>query len=877
MPPVYMAAGKVVRNGAGSMLAVPPAPAPPPPAAPPAGDMPSFSLLRSSSGTAVPFALGQVFRKGAVPSGQAVALSTASYQVSPISVWDDGSLKHALVAGKTDLTGNTVLTVATSIGSAPGGSNLTESDLDTALPGTGNNAVTYGSAGTVDLANLVGTSALVLSEHVGPVYAAFQYMATFPSDSALRAIFYVQLWQGGAYRVRVAVEHGNAQTGTPSQVSKSGTATVVIAGSTVLNQAVNTMLEGMRWDAVGATFTLPGYTHDVEYLRATKLFPNIGYTGADNTTLNTIVDTYAPLDRMRYEQDQGGGGFSESIGLVTHWEALYLATGDGRARDASLDHGRAYGCYGIFLRDMTTSGRVGRMPAFSDWPTADYADEQINQISRGGNRWEKAHFPNAGYVPWLMSAERFYLEVLQANAWAAYYTNSNGAGGNASRLYVSETRSRGWRLRTIGCAAAVGPTSETFTTAARTNFNANIANWKTVHVDANFPPTGIIGTYDDQESGTAGLQRTPFENFFIVSSLGLTWDIEPQQTSANTTQKTAHQAVRDFSYRMPVGMTGPAASASDYDFRRATGIWHGLVVGPNNNDTSTFYSTWNEIYDATYGSGLAASPNTIRDDYADDASANAFPQGNWGHLITCLSYAVDHGAAGAQAGYDRVTGASNWSSNATKFNNYPQQGVVPRIPQWYGLMSAGAGKNLGGSYLDAASPHQIGYFSGNAASVSEQNNVGVFSYSGGFVSNSSFHDRNGTLRRGAALGLFGGGHNASGDNSVTMFRLYDQTWYRIRDSYASGVYSTSENADGTPNSRHSYQSIVHVPLTNELFSAITGARLSTDGSSSDYCHSFDFNDTAPNGSGPGPWTREDDFPYPGFTMERTGLAACYDS
>jgi hypothetical protein len=61
-----------------------------------------------------------------------------------------------------------------------------------------------------------------------------------------------------------------------------------------------------------------------------------------------------------------------------------------------------------------------------------------------------------------------------------------------------------------------------------------------------------------------------------------------------------------------------------------------------------------------------------------DAGIYAFPQGNWGHLVTALSYAVDHGRSGAADAYGRITSASNWSTNAASFNNRPQYGVVPR-------------------------------------------------------------------------------------------------------------------------------------------------------------------------------------------------------
>jgi hypothetical protein len=124
-----------------------------------------------------------------------------------------------------------------------------------------------------------------------------------------------------------------------------------------------------------------------------------------------------------------------------------------------------------------------------------------------------------------------------------------------------------------------------------------------------------------------------------------------------------------------VGATGRGAGSSEYCYRRATGPYR-TTIGP---DTATFYANWGQIYNATYGDALACGAGAaLSESYVDDPSDYAFPQGNWGHLMTALSYAADHGATGAAESYARITGASNWSSNAAKFNNWPQYGVVKR-------------------------------------------------------------------------------------------------------------------------------------------------------------------------------------------------------
>ena len=634
----------------------------------PNGALVAFTLRRTSAGSNVPFALGHVFRKGDVPSGKALALDTSAFQVTPISLWDDGSVKHALIAGKVDLQAGVDKAVGVYVDTAATGAPLTEADLINASPIA---SITYGSYGTVTLASLLSTSAHVMTENAGPQYAAFQYIAPFPNDASLRAVFHVQLWAGTQYRVRVAVENGSAVS---TSSSKSGNATVSIAGAQRLSASVS-MLPGTRWDVVAASFAETSVRHDPVYLRASRLVPNYGYTSPSSATLDALERAYTPMAGLGWEPYMGATGYTPGIGLLPHWDALYCCSGDPRAYESSIAHSRAYGAYSIYFRDSATK----QTPRFSDYATV-YADSDT--LSGGGAYvWEHAHHPNAGYLPWLLTAERFHLETLQANAWACYVTNYNKpleAGGlaayqNENRVVNSQTRSRAWRFRTYAAVAAVSPTGDLFAADCRSNVAANVARWKSLHVDTNTPATGLVGIYDDKDASTAGFQHSIFESLFLVAALGWAWDIEP---GLDTAQKAQHQAVRDFAYRVPVGLTGRGRAYNEYAWQYAPGPYR-MVIG-SSSGTDTLYPNWGAVYQATYPDAPEEG-TTIKAAYADDPSSYAFPQGNWGHLLTALSYAKDHGALGAASSYARMVGASNWNSNAVKYNDRPQYGVVSRI------------------------------------------------------------------------------------------------------------------------------------------------------------------------------------------------------
>ena len=384
------------------------------------------------------------------------------------------------------------------------------------------------------------------------------------------------------------------------------------------------------------------------------------------TRLASLDTTYVPMNKLGWQQDMGATGYTEGIGLLPHWDALYATTGDTRALASSTAHSSALGSYTIFFRNLATKG----IQKFSDFPSA-YSNTESLQLGGAPYRWEVAHHPHAGYLAWLATAERFHLETMEANAFAAWFTDSGGGQSGVNKLYVSQTRAKAWRYRTIASLAAVAPDNEPYKADARASVLANLKSWKASWADTASPATGLGATYSDLEPSVVGKQISLFEHFFIAASVGWSWD---QELQLSATDKPTLSAVRDYFYRIPVGVTGRGQGSGEYCYQRGPGPYR-TNVGPDGG----YYASWGLVYTATYSDTIAcADGSPIKESYADDPSTYAFPQGNWGHLMTALSFAVDHGYAGAAESYARVTGASNWSSNATKFNDWPQYGVIKR-------------------------------------------------------------------------------------------------------------------------------------------------------------------------------------------------------
>ena len=262
---------------------------------------------------------------------------------------------------------------------------------------------------------------------------------------------------------------------------------------------------------------------------------------------------------------------------------------------------------------------------------------------------------------------------MQANTWATWLSGSTGEAAGTARQSSSQTRARGWRVRNVACCAALSPDGDPIKADWQANLVALLDDFYQSRVLSNSPGTGLVGTYDDKDT-TAGFQHSIFESAIVMSSINWAWDLEPGLSSAD---KTMHRAVCDHANKAIVGLFGRGPANGEFSWRRATGPYR-MVIG-SGSSLSTLYDSWLEVHNATYGDSLDSSNGLpILDAYADDPSTYAFGEGVWGYMITALAYAVDHGAAGASAGWARLTSASNWASNTNKFVYRPQHGIMPR-------------------------------------------------------------------------------------------------------------------------------------------------------------------------------------------------------
>lgn len=190
------------------------------------------------------------------------------------------------------------------------------------------------------------------------------------------------------------------------------------------------------------------------------------------------------------------------------------------------------------------------------------------------------------------------------------------------------------------------------------------------------------------------------------------------------------------------------------------------------------------------------------------------------------------------------------------------------LPAW--LPAVGAVANLSSSTLTSSGAGWAGTSPGGTGNYQTV----VTAWSGGVLNTVGVY-RSGSFVPGKFLCLFGGGHGDYAGNELYAFGPLDGTpsWSRIIDPTVPGPDDV-ERSGGYPVSRHSYDTLVYLPSTNQMLCIGCPGYFHT-GSNFNVGDLFDF-DTNPAGN---PWSTADtDFPaYGGGGAGAINLLSGYDA
>lgn len=656
----------------------------------------SFSVVSTVGGANVPFTVGMPFKQGDIPSGQ--TLSTLQCNIK--NTWPDGSAKFAVLTGFISLTANVSRTINCQIGSAPGGSSLTTTDLKTQLT----QPVTI-DAGAFGSASWSGTNwdTPFQTWASGPLMSSWVYRKQIGSDAHLVAWLEVRLWSSGAVEILPWVENGYLTVASPT--SKSATYTFTMGGTQRFSAAIDIpnhcrtpLVSGSALSHWLSSDPDVIVKHDAAYMMSTEQVPTYSASVSAGSALVTgLPSSYTPLQLGSYPGTMGSAGYHGSIGLLPQWDVLYLTSTASSVWAALQRNAYSAGRYSIHHRDETTN----RPLRFSSYPTLLVdSNNSTNWINIGSSStgsytpqatgttpagWAATHHPSVGYMAYLVTGRFYHMETVQLAATAVYLNASSAPRENASSIFQTwagiTSRQAAWSLRTLAQAANATPDADTpLKTEFQTAIDANINRQHATHVAQSNNLFGFMqNDVDFTDNGSFGTNRYVVRTWmhdFYTAAFGWLTTLQLGSTSAVRAKASDFFA---WTSRRIVGRLGTAA-ATDYLYRDAA--TYNNSQNPSDSPTYTngsgpWYSDWGTCYTATMDHEYLGSPPVKEIGDGSLRGAASGLQGYWGNLQPALSYAVRHVTPGADQGRARMTGASNWATVDATGSSFPEWSVAP--------------------------------------------------------------------------------------------------------------------------------------------------------------------------------------------------------
>jgi len=648
--------------------------------------LPTFKLTTAVAGTnTLPFTVGELLPDGAACS--TLTTNATSSQVIIQKTWNSGCAKHVIISGTQSLTQNVATTISVQAGSGSGTALTCAGDMVTANPTI---TVNLGTAGSVSLSSVI--SSPIRTWVSGPEMVDCHYKAT--ASSGLLVLFYVRLYKSGNVYARVAVENGWVDQDLGNLTYSP---TVTIGSTVVYNPGSITHYHYTAWTVTGWTGTDPQIipTPDTAYMVSTKLIPNYFMDTPTATRLNSLYQTYTYDTIGDGEAYEPNTAAQFQIGLLPGWEALYITSlGDSRAYKALLANASQEYSFPIVFRGHADNDLMVRP---SQFPTTNCPGSSggsndgcgfSTPTSSTALTWDVCHSSGGGYVAYIVSGEYFFAELLQAKAATAYLGDGSGLGSGTSRsVFHTAVRCPTWEMRTMALEAAIMPTSDAVTADIQTRL-ATAASISATQVSASGQNNlGILYEYDLFQGGpphchgSAGFEATCslFMEFFMAQVFGFVSDIEPMSAANLVNWNIA----RDYMAKIPVNLLG-SLSGTDFCYSWAAGTFDYTYNATQDLSSVTdpnFAANFGAVYNLTQLTTGQFCTNTLQGSSGSDPANGATTY--WANLLPAVSLAVDHGTTGMQAGLNRLTGASNYSSfrNATGSNSFadsPQFGIQPR-------------------------------------------------------------------------------------------------------------------------------------------------------------------------------------------------------
>jgi hypothetical protein len=655
--------------------------------------LPSFQLTSTAS-TNVPFTIGHAFKQGEVPSGSNIMGSPTNVQAVVKNRWPDGSVKFALISGRTNMPA----TIALSIGTSASGTPVSAPTFSASI-----------GAGTFGSASFSNADSPFMTWVSGPVMSSWIYRKPIGSDAHLVGWLEVRAYAGGEVEVRPWVENGYLKVSGPT--SKSATYTFSLGGSQRFSQAIDLLNHQRTVLASGSAFTYWLGTDpqvvpklDVVYLQNSRLVPRyVAATSSSSTLWNRMSQTYTPLAVANHSPSMGTTGYHPSIGPLPEWDVAYLtSSADSRAFNAVIVNAYSAGRYGSHFRDETTNRPLkfssypnlvmGGGTGFADIGASSTSSYTPDATGTSPPTFKTSHHPSFGYMAYLLTGSFYFMEETQFVATANFLKQSDGGayanrGGSKGLMRTdagtNQPRGAAWALRTLVQASTTTPDGDALQSEFINSFSENVNYYHSIFIAQANNPQGTLAPYGNPYGNDNAFVIPWWMEDFLSFAFGYGKDL----VALTSTVSAKLDAFTTWKYKSVVGRLGGSGS-TEFCYRDAAlyemivapcggAVTAACPTGASNwlTGTGPWFADWGALWRASTGkaSNDCSSGTDLRNGYPDE------PTGYWSNLRPAIAYAVTHNATGAVAAYGRLTGSANYATYLARYNDDPTWSLIPHV------------------------------------------------------------------------------------------------------------------------------------------------------------------------------------------------------
>lgn len=368
----------------------------------------------------------------------------------------------------------------------------------------------------------------------GPLVKEFRIEKSAAPHLLLR--FDIRVYRDGDIKTDVIAS--NEKTFSPGQRESVYDVTIGTKDGSVFSEKKVGHYRASTWRRSFWTGSQPllFVVNDIEtFIDARALAPldvSLGVAADSTARDDRLLSNLPLLSPALIKQNMRAPGGRADIGIYTQWAATYLVAQTEAAARVMFANADAAGAVPWHFIDESTGApvRIDQRRKFWADPRGlekKYASDQphkdIFSSSDGGWTPDQAHKPALTFVPYLVTAERYYADELAMQAaWSVFGKWPHLREGGLKVLDVQQVRGSAWTLRDLSDAAFIlpdnHPLKEYFHTALNENLEAMVEKYI---VRRAMSEANELEGYFEELIEREPERISPWQNDFLVLALWL--------------------------------------------------------------------------------------------------------------------------------------------------------------------------------------------------------------------------------------------------------------------------------------------------------------------------------------------------------------------